>query len=79
MLIAILISQDEPHPTDQAHTTLGPAYNEFGYNEHPAVMNNFSSQKKTKTKQLLIDINVKLHKKGSVTTNIIYNEQVFVN
>ena len=35
--------------------TLGPAYNEFGYNENPAIANNFSPQKKS----LLIDINVK--------------------
>ena len=26
-------------------TTLGPAQNEFGYNEHPAIMNIFSLQK----------------------------------
>ena len=26
--------------------TLGPAYNEFGYNEHPATMHNFFSLQK---------------------------------
>ena len=41
--------------------TLGPAYNEFGYTEHPAKTSNFFPQKKT----LLIDINVK---KYPVTT-----------
>ena len=25
--------------------TLGPAYNDFGYNEHPAITSNFFSQK----------------------------------
>ena len=33
---------------------LGSAYNEFGYYEHPVIMNRFFSQKRT----LLIDINV---------------------
>ena len=35
--------------------TLSPAYNEFCYNENPAITSNFSPQKKS----LLIDINVK--------------------
>ena len=35
--------------------TLGPPYNEFGYNEHLAITSNFFPQKKS----LLIDINVK--------------------
>ena len=36
------------------HTTLGPAYNEFGYNKLPATMSDIFSQKGI----LLIDINV---------------------
>ena len=35
--------------------TLDPAYNEFGYNEHPAMRSNSFYQKRT----LLIDIIVK--------------------
>ena len=28
------------------YNTLGPAYNEFGYNGHPAITSNFLHQKK---------------------------------
>ena len=35
--------------------TLGPAYNEFGYNQHPAITSNFFSQEKIAS----VDINVK--------------------
>ena len=35
-------------------STMGPAYNEFGYNEHPAITSRFFSRKR----KPLIDINV---------------------
>ena len=38
-----------------SEVTLGPAYNEFSYNEHPAITRKFLPPKKS----LLIDINVK--------------------
>ena len=51
--------------------TLGNAYNEFGYNDHLDITQNFFfSPKRT----LLIDINVK---KSLVTTSTTSNKQVF--
>ena len=38
--------------TDTVHGTLGPAYNEFGYNEHPVIATKFLCIE-------LIDYNVK--------------------
>ena len=33
-------------PQQRVALTLGPAYNEFGYNEHLAIMSNFLPEKK---------------------------------
>ena len=60
----------ESTPLEGNPLTLGPVYNEFGYNEHPAITSNFSLRKKA----LLIDINVK---NSPVTTSTTYNEEIF--
>ena len=64
--------------TNVARTTLGPAYNEFGYNEHPAITSNFFSQKKS----LLIDINVKkvhLQRVPLITSKVLSKKLLVVS
>ena len=43
-----------PRPPKMAYLDLGPAYNEFSYNEHAAIKSNLFSWEGT----LLVDINV---------------------
>ena len=53
-------------------STLGPAYNKFGYYEHPHIMSKYFFQK-----EMFFDLYQCL--KSSVTMSTAYNEHIFMN